>query len=282
MFDERPTVSPKNLPQFQQIALPTHFPVPMPIPQPMPRRAWNFLDIGLIGVGCVASLILGLTVVRDVAAGMMNADTTPDIAWVADSTAYTFCYVAVFLVALSIALLRGRTWADMGFRRTNTVWLISAVGLGIIFLPIRLVLILLIALVFGGGIENALLTEDTSTETPSTDLNLWLLVGFVQVIFMVGVLAPVVEEFIFRGILHSWAGQRLPALLAIGLTGFLFGLAHQETYLVLSNIVLGWVLSASYHYSRSLWVSMLAHFVNNAIVVGLILLLVFFIALAVG
>lgn len=251
--------------------------VPMPAPQPAPHREWNFMDIFLISMGCLACLIFGLTVVDRVARQFMNAEADPDLEFVVDATSGTFVYISVFLVALGIALLRGRTWQDLGFRRTTAPWLISAVGLGIIFLPIRIVLILFIALVFGGDLNEASLLEESSEETT---FSMWYLVGFAEALLMIGVLAPLVEEFIFRGVLHSWLGQKIPAFLAITTTGFLFGLAHQQPLLIISNIVLGFVLSTTYHYSKSLWVSMLIHFVNNGIVIVLLVFAVIILVLA--
>lgn len=75
--------------------------------------------------------------------------------------------------------------------------------------------------------------------------------------------APVAEEFLFRGVLlHRWAEKWgvLPALL---LSSFLFGLGHANP---IGLTVVGLVWALLYLQSGSLWGPILAHLLNNAAV----------------
>jgi membrane protease YdiL (CAAX protease family) len=82
------------------------------------------------------------------------------------------------------------------------------------------------------------------------------------ILFSVLVVAPITEEFIFRGILlHRWAmkwGVR-PAIL---LTSVLFGVLHSN---LIGLFVFGVVMSLLYISTRSLLVPIAAHAANNAI-----------------
>jgi uncharacterized protein len=86
------------------------------------------------------------------------------------------------------------------------------------------------------------------------------------------VIVPVVEELVFRGLLlQRWAlrwGIR-PALLASSL---LFGCLHRNVN-VIGLTMFGLVMGLLYLKTRSLWVPILCHGINNAMVVVLELLI---------
>lgn len=76
------------------------------------------------------------------------------------------------------------------------------------------------------------------------------------------VVAPVAEEFLFRGILlHRW-GLKWGPRRAVVLTSLVFGLLHDN---LVGLSVFGLVMSLLYLSSRSLLVPMLAHALNNGI-----------------
>lgn len=260
MFDEQFSTPPKEV--FTRPSIP-----PVLIsPPPVQQQQWKTRDVILIVVMCGLCLLFAMTVVESLSHRLMQTDQNPDVEWVVASMVGSFVYIGVFGVVIGLSWLRGYRLSDLGFRRTTGKWLAGAVGLGVIFLPIRLILVFFVLIVFGMDLnETSLMGESTESD----EFSAWYLVGFAATLLMIGVFAPVVEELFFRGLLHSWLGQKLPAIPAIGITGFLFGLAHLDPLLVMSNVVLGFVLSASYHYSQSLWVSMLIHFVNNGVVIVL-------------
>jgi hypothetical protein len=85
-------------------------------------------------------------------------------------------------------------------------------------------------------------------------------------------LAPALfEETFFRGgmqqILQKWT--RMPWL-AILVTSLVFSAIHFSWYGFVPRFALGLVLGMIYYFSGSLWLSVTAHFFNNALVVTLI------------
>lgn len=85
-------------------------------------------------------------------------------------------------------------------------------------------------------------------------------------LFSVVVVAPVTEEFIFRGVLlHRW-GVKWGVRPAIVLTSVLFGVLHSN---LIGLFVFGVVMSLLYLSTRSLLVPMAAHAINNAIASGI-------------
>jgi membrane protease YdiL (CAAX protease family) len=90
-------------------------------------------------------------------------------------------------------------------------------------------------------------------------------------LFFIAVLAGVGEELFFRGVLQRllirmtkspWAG--------IVVTAFLFSAFHLQFFGFFPRFVLGILLGVMYWYSGSLWVSILAHFFYDALIITII------------
>ena len=92
--------------------------------------------------------------------------------------------------------------------------------------------------------------------------NLW---GLLVNLLMIGVIAAVGEELIFRGVLQRlMIGMVRNVHLAIVITAILFSAFHFQFFSFLPRFVLGLVLGYLMFYGRSIWYPIVAHFVNNA------------------
>lgn len=107
--------------------------------------------------------------------------------------------------------------------------------------------------------------EDTAEEMMmafTAARNLW---GLLVNLFMIGVIASVGEELIFRGLLQKLLTQMLKNFhLAIVLTAVLFSAFHFQFFSFLPRFVLGLILGYLLYFGKSIWYPILAHFVNNA------------------
>jgi len=84
-------------------------------------------------------------------------------------------------------------------------------------------------------------------------------------LFMIGVLAAVGEELIFRGLLQKLFTQIVKnPHLAILLTSLLFSAFHFQFFSFLPRFILGLILGYLMYLGRSIWFPIIAHFVNNA------------------
>jgi len=94
---------------------------------------------------------------------------------------------------------------------------------------------------------------------------------FVLALVIMGFLPAFCEETFFRGGLQNFMtrGSGKPWL-SIIVVSFLFSLAHISYYGFLSRFFLGIILGAIFHYSGKLWLSILAHFLNNALAITMI------------
>jgi membrane protease YdiL (CAAX protease family) len=106
-----------------------------------------------------------------------------------------------------------------------------------------------------GGIWISSLVEDAQTMEPY---------AMILMVISIAVIPALVEELLFRGCI-------LQALLPYGqgvailISSVLFGLMHQNPLQLLYTTVCGLVLGYAYVRTRSIWCSVLMHFVNNLI-----------------
>ena len=92
---------------------------------------------------------------------------------------------------------------------------------------------------------------------------------YIVALVMMAFLPALFEEVLFRGALQNLLVKWWKApLLGIIFTALLFSLVHLSIYLFLSRAVLGFVLGLMYYKTKNIWVNIIAHFLNNAIVVS--------------
>lgn len=86
--------------------------------------------------------------------------------------------------------------------------------------------------------------------------------GFITVC----IFAPVLEEILFRGILlRGMLHQGINPVIAIILSSFLFGLAHMNPWQFLGAGMLGTIFAFIYYRTKSLWMCIFLHSLNNTI-----------------
>jgi uncharacterized protein len=86
-------------------------------------------------------------------------------------------------------------------------------------------------------------------------------------LFTVGVLPAFDEEFLCRGLVAWGLSFRYPAWAVVGMTSFLFGCLHVDPRQGLGAMFLGVAMHFAYISTRSLWVPMTLHFLNNGLAV---------------
>ena len=91
----------------------------------------------------------------------------------------------------------------------------------------------------------------------------------ILVVILLVVIAPIFEEIVFRGIFMTrwvvkWGYKR-----GIIFSSLLFGILHPG---IIGPAVMGVILCCLYNRTKSLWVSVLFHVINNLIVVTLVLI----------
>lgn len=83
-------------------------------------------------------------------------------------------------------------------------------------------------------------------------------------ILVVALFPAVMEELFFRGYIQQLFRQHYSATVSVICTGLIFSLAHFQVYGLIPRMLLGMGLGLLLEWSGSIWLSILAHFVNNA------------------
>lgn len=139
----------------------------------------------------------------------------------------------------------------------------------------------LLLFLFAAGAENllsALLARLISTKNLETLKNLGSSVNAavmftempgsgMKALFAIAgaIAAPIGEEVFFRGFLYNALRIRLNVKLAIILSGLAFALIHASPLAVIVIFPMGMLLAYIYERTRSLWVTIIIHAVNNGL-----------------
>ncbi len=114
--------------------------------------------------------------------------------------------------------------------------------------------------------ENAALLTDAFLSTRTY-------AGLAVNLFMIAIIPALGEELFFRGLIQKflidWTKKPLTGIL---LTAFFFSFLHLQFYGFLPRFYLGVLFGLMYYWSGTLWLPVIAHFINN----GMAVLLYFF------
>lgn len=89
-----------------------------------------------------------------------------------------------------------------------------------------------------------------------------------QTLAVLGLLAPIVEELVFRGLLYGWLAGRWSNLVAFVLSSLAFAAAHTEPLHILLVLPLGFWFGWLRWRTGSLVPTIVAHIINNTIAVS--------------
>lgn len=94
---------------------------------------------------------------------------------------------------------------------------------------------------------------------------------FLLALIVMALLPAICEETLFRGGLQNFLARATKRpWLSIIIVSLIFSAAHFSFYGFLYRLFLGIVLGLLFHYSGKLWLSILGHFLNNALVLAIL------------
>ena len=93
----------------------------------------------------------------------------------------------------------------------------------------------------------------------------------VGLLLLVAVLAPLVEETVFRGVLYQWLRRHLPVWAAAGISAAIFAAAHAIPTIFPWLFVTGIALALVFEYGGTLYCSMLLHGLINGVNVAMLI-----------
>lgn len=177
----------------------------------------------------------------------------------------------IALLAVWWLLRRNRvTWAGaFGMARRL---LPHSLGQGLVFLLATLPLLMFYTLLYklalqAGGFDVGLQDQVKAiADTASWPVRLYF-------IFLAAVLAPLVEELLFRGLLFPVLLQRTPLWLALTVVSALFALMHGHVPSMMPLFILSFAFCLAYLGTGSLWVPVVMHSLFNLSTVAVLYLL---------
>jgi hypothetical protein len=224
----------------------------------------RFKDVALVlfvvGAGCAVFFVGILAADSYLAAGQRRA-------W--HSTA---AMMAVFLlepVAIFVAVQtllvrrRGFAWRDLGLRPTATRWVVIALVAG----PLSLGLASAASHLVGPTDPTVMMEQYAALLAPQGVT----LLRAASLLAVIGLLVPVAEEVLFRGIFYAWLRQRRGVVASVLLSSAVFAIAHVNAQAALQIFLIGLVLAYLYERSGSIVPSIVAHATVNVISLAIIL-----------
>lgn len=82
-------------------------------------------------------------------------------------------------------------------------------------------------------------------------------------LLVIGILVPIAEELLFRGVIQTYLVQRIGPIVGILLSSLWFGLLHMDIALFAPLFVIGLLLGFVRHRYQSIWGAVLLHAMNN-------------------
>lgn len=92
---------------------------------------------------------------------------------------------------------------------------------------------------------------------------LWL---FLSYAFLIVIVAPIVEEIFFRGLVYSYLRERYGVTKAIIFSAAFFGVMHLSAWAFIGTFLAGLGLAYLFEKSKSLYTSIIGHMVWNGII----------------
>lgn len=239
----------------------THFLTQAPTEKPLPwgwREIVKALVFIVVGSLVVAALVIGI--------GITNGDLP--LAEGQGMAAAPLFWLGVLIygvVAAAVYLFAARRtqgdWSLLGFGAFAWWWLpLAPVITMAMLLGMGLVNVALVMPFTGGEFENPQIEALTGGGSSLSLDELGALM------ILVAVVAPIVEELFFRGMLYPVLRQRWSAMAAIVINGFLFALIHVMPILLPGLFLVGMVLAWVRERSGSIIPCMVIHALQNSTV----------------
>jgi uncharacterized protein len=110
--------------------------------------------------------------------------------------------------------------------------------------------------------------EKSYTESISQIAQVKTLNQYLASLLVIAAMPAIVEETLFRGALQNLFTRWFKGpWIAIIITSILFSAIHLSWYGFIPRFALGVILGILFYYGQSIWLNILAHFLNNAIIV---------------
>lgn len=178
----------------------------------------------------------------------------------------TIIYAASTLIALAVVILvpkrylkLGTSWQELAINRWPS-W--TDIGLSVVaFVPY--VLLLVVFMYAAKAVLPAFNAQQAQDLAGFTSLSGsgQILVAFLTLV----VIAPIMEEFIFRGYLYGKLKKTIGVVLAAFFTSLVFGIMHGQLNVGIDVFALSVVLCTLREVTGNIWAGVLLHMIKNGV-----------------
>jgi len=160
-------------------------------------------------------------------------------------------------ISIMIFIIFRATLSDLGVRRFSKDIFLWIIGITILQQLVSALWVMFCMATYGDLSEQTVVSDFMK----ASPYERWTFV------LLIVVIAPIVEEFLVRG--FAWKAFAGSHVNKIAITGLIFGCLHIDSpYSVVPLCVFGFLLGYLRYKSDSIWPSVIAHFLNNAIVLA--------------
>ena len=178
-------------------------------------------------------------------------------------TAASMAEVVAIALGVGLAMAVARRGFEMvGLKRVSMRWLVlGGVGIGVLGFVLKILPVWAYTEVTGD--------ESNPQEALAVAASEAGLLEVLPLLISVGLLVPLAEEVLFRGVLYAWL-RRWGVPAAVVVSALVFGLFHGLNVVFFVGLVIGALNALVYEKSGSLWPAVISHAVNNSAAVVLL------------
>lgn len=228
------------------------------------RAPWSFRELlAVVVLGLVLALLLAIAGL--VVAALLPGDIAEEASAPAAFAGLASAIYGGFGLATWLLIVRRKRlpWSSLGFVAVRPQTVLAMVPAGLVLLFVNLLLLTPLTFFLGLGDPDAG-QDQQEIYSPEGGLQaldyLWLFIPL-------AVLAPVVEELGFRGLLYGYMRGRTGIVLSVIVSALIFAVLH---IVIPPLFVMGAVLAVLAERYRSIIPGIVLHATNNALVVAFI------------
>lgn len=170
--------------------------------------------------------------------------------------------IILLILFLVIILRRGLSLKALGFVPSDQSWILRGILLAIAAIPAVAVVNIVVSSFKGAPLDNPQMDLLNPGQLSAGPILLTL--------FAAGLVAPIVEEVVFRGFFYGWLRTRYGQWVSMAVSAGLFSMLHGIAILIPALFVVGLMLAWIYEKSGSLWPAIVMHSAFNCIMLGLL------------
>jgi CAAX protease family protein len=261
---------PPQSPAWPYAGVPPYGNAPVPPPGLLPpsvgigpeRVPWGFWDVVVAALPLIFSFALAVLVHFLPSSTGTPASETPTSTRVliANTVVGLVIYGVILLLIWLVTVRKYHVgWSALGVRRPPGVYFALVIPILVgMYVAAALVSAVVVKLFYGGKAENPQVKDLTGGGGFS-----WT--SLILALITASIVAPIIEELLFRGVLYGWLRTRWSAVGGVILSAALFSAAHAIPLILASIFVVGLTLAIVYEKTKSTLATMTLHSLFNTI-----------------